>query len=145
MANTTTLPLLINLFESVVSLSITLTSIPFSINLAAKATERSSMPFVTHMTAVSLISILVGEGVHLSKLVFIFSGTVIADNPYIIEKLKAVVSYIIDEPSLRFFCLSSINTSLSISASNSNIAEIKGASGCLLGIIKLPFGIRKSS
>ena len=58
-----------------------------------------------------------------------YSGTVTASNPYIIVKLKAVVSYIIDEPSLKVASLSFLRTSSSISASNSNIAEIKGASG----------------
>ena len=74
-----------------------------------------------------------------------FSGTVTASKPYIIVKLNAVVSYIIDEPSLKVASLSFLRTSSSISASNSNIAEINGASGCRLGIIMLPAGILNSS
>ena len=64
-----------------------------------------------------------------------FSGTETAERPNIIEKLNAVVSYIIDEPSRKFSCLSSSKTDSLISASNSNIAEIRGASGCLFGMI----------
>ena len=60
-------------------------------------------------------------------------------------KLKAVVSYIKDDPFLMLFCFSSCKTDSSISASNSKIAEINGASGCLFGIIILPLGIIYSS
>ena len=44
-------------------------------------------------------------------------------------RLNAVVSYIIDEPFFKVTCLSSSKTDSFISASNSNIAAIKGASG----------------
>ena len=83
-------------------------------------------------------------GDQLLKLPFRSWGTVIAGNPNIIVKLNAVVSYIIDEPFFILFCFSSINTSSSISASNSSIAEISGASGWLFGIIILPGGIAYS-
>ena len=90
------------------------------------------------------------EGVSLTllsklKTVFQKDGTVTAGNPYIIVRLKAVVSYINEDPSLMLFCFSSIRTESSISASNSNIAEMSGASGWLLGMIILPTGIVKDS
>ena len=85
------------------------------------------------------------EGAQGSRSSDISSATVNAGKPYIIVKLNAVVSYITEEPSLRLSCLSSIKTESLISASNSRIAAINGASGCLLGIIRLPFGIIKFS
>ena len=108
---------------------------------AAKATDLSSIPSVAHITASSVISLMIWFGSHLTRLDSIFSPTVKASSPYIIVKLKAVVSYIIDEPFFNLFCLSSNRTASSMSASNSNIAAIRGASGWRLGIIMLPEGI----
>ena len=105
----------------------------------------SSIPSVAHITASSLTSIEVTEDSQTSKFELIFSETVIASRPYTIEKLNAVVSYIIEEPSLRTLCFSSISTSSSISASNSIIAAIRGASAWRFGIIILPGGIVKFS
>ena len=70
---------------------------------------------------------------------------VIAGRPYIIVKFHAVASYITDDPFFKIFCRSSISTESLILASNSNIAAIRGASGCLLGTIRLPSGIIYSS
>ena len=97
------------------------------------------------MRASLFISYFTGSDSHFIKLEFMFSGTVMAGKPYIIDKLNAVVSYIIDEPSRRLDCLSFTRTASSISASNSIIAARIGASGCRLGIIKLPTGIEKFS
>ena len=115
--------------DNVEALSIILTCIFCSNNLAAKATDLSSDPSTAHITAPSLTSTNgVGE-FHICKFFEIFCGTVTAGNPYIIVRLKAVVSYINEDPSLMLFCFSSIRTESSISASNSNIAEMSGASG----------------
>ena len=80
-------------------------------------------------------------GLHSFKPTSRLEGTVTASSPYIIVKLNAVVSYIIDDPSLRFLSLSSAKTDSIMSASNSKIAAINGASGCKFGIIILPAGI----
>ena len=140
-AITATLPLDKSCPDKVEFLSIILTCTFCSSNLAAKATDLSSLPSTAQITASWLISNDSGEGVQSVKLSFKSWGTVIAGNPNIIVKLNAVVSYIIDEPFFILFCFSSISTSSSISASNSRIAETRGASGWLFGIIILPVGI----
>ena len=127
--STITLPLDNDLFDSKKSLSTILTITSCSISLAANDTDESSSPSTAHITASSFTSIVMGEGSHSSRSSLRNSGTVIASKPYIIVKLKAVVSYMIDEPFFKVACLSLLRTSLSISASNSRIAETKGASG----------------
>ena len=127
--------------ESIDSLSMIRTWTFSSSSLAANATDLSSSPSTAHIIALSFIAIFEEEGSQLTRFLSICSRAVTAGSPYIIVKLNAVVSYIIEEPSLRFSCRSSIRTDSSISASNSNIAFMRGASGCLFGIIKLPSGI----
>ena len=140
-ARTAILPLDKVCFESSASLSIILTSTPFSINLAAKATELSSTPSTAQIIASGFVLIEIFCGLHSFKPTSRLDGTVTASSPYIIVKLNAVVSYIIDDPSLRFLSLSSAKTDSLMSASNSKIAAINGASGCKFGIIILPAGI----
>ena len=144
-AITATLPLDRLWPDKTESLSIILTWIFCSKSLAAKATDLSSLPSTAHITASLLTSITSGEGFQGFKFDLISWGTVKAGNPYIIVRLNAVVSYIIDDPFLILFCFSSIKTSSSISASNSRIADIIGASGWLFGTIILPTGIVYSS
>ena len=128
-AITATLPLERVCPDSVAFLSIILTLIFLSNNLAANATDLSSLPSTAQITASSLTSIISSAGDQTSKLDLSSCGTVIAGKPNIIVKLNAVVSYIIEEPFLILFCFSSMRTSSSISASNSSIADIRGASG----------------
>ena len=107
---------------------ITLTSTPSSIKRAAKATERSSSPLTDHITAFSSNSKYEDFDFQGIKFEVRFSGTVMVSRPYIIDKLNAVVSYIIEEPSLKLACFSFTRTDSSIFASNSIIAAINGAS-----------------
>ena len=143
-ARAITLPLVNDLLDKLISLSTILSFTPCSINLAANATDKSSSPSTAHIIAEASTSISIEEGVHEIRFLFRCIGIVKASNPYIIVKLNAVVSYIIEEPFFKVACRSLTRTSLSISASNSNIADTNGASGCLFGIIILPMGITNS-
>ena len=124
--------------DKTVALSVILTLTPCSIKRAANATERSSSPLTVHAIAdawTSTVGVCPRHGLSPSSRCW---GTVTAASPYIMLKFQAVVSYMSDEPSRKLRCRSSTRTDLRTSASNSSIAATKGASGCRLGIIKLP-------